>query len=539
MKKINCFCFLLFLVLFTQISFAQDAYPRQDFLDVEHYSFSLKLQDETNAIQGKTTIKINFKEVKEEFFLDFISEKSGKGMTVSEVLCESEKCDFRQENDRLYITIPSSLASQKQLSFDIEYDGVPKDGLIISKNKYGNRTFFGDNWPDRARNWLPSIDHPHDKATCEFKVLAPSKYQVIANGSLVEESDVEEGYRYTHWKTEVPLPTKVMVIGVGEFAVQYLLDEDILLSSWVYPEDREKGFYDYAQAEEIVAFLESIIAEYPYTKLANVQSKTRYGGMENAGNIFYDENTVTGLRAFEALLAHEIVHQWFGNSASEADWHHIWLSEGFATYFTNYYYEKKYGVEKFQERMQADRRRIIQFAERHPNRTLVIDTNITDYNQLLTPNVYEKGGWLLHMLRYLLGEEDFMEGVRKYYEQYQYSNALSDDLKEIFEEVSGKELDWFFEQWLYQPAYPEYSMTWEYQNAEVLLTIEQKQADTFFEQPLEIAFYYEGNQEPQIEVYQPTQKLETLSIPSTEKPIKVVMDPNTWILADIDSQERE
>jgi len=541
MKKINLVLSSLFIVLFLEVSFAQDAYPRQEFLDVEHYNFWIALQDESNEIKAAANIIIYFKETPQEFFLDLIQENNGKGMTVEKVLVGETNLTFRQENNKLYISIPEDLKAEKRLTFRIEYKGTPKDGLVISNNKYGQRTFFGDNWPDRARHWLPTIDHPYDKATCEFIVIAPSKYQVIANGRLIEESDIAENYRYTHWESTVPLPTKVMVIGVGVFAVQYIPLDDILLSSWIYPADRDKGFYDYAQAEEIVVFLESIFGEYPYTKLANVQSKTRYGGMENAGNIFYDENTVTGQRAFEDLLAHEIVHQWFGNSASEADWHHIWLSEGFATYFTNYYFEKKYGVDKFQEMMQSDRKRIIRFTESRPSSTQVIDTTITDYNRLLTPNVYEKGGWILHMLRYLIGEEVFMQGVQQYYEKYKYSNALSDDLKEIFEEVSGEELDWFFEQWLYQPAYPEYDIAWEYseKKSEVSIVIEQKQVETFFEQPLEIALFYENQETPKIEVYKPTQKFEILNIRSKQKPIKVVADPNIWILAKIKVKEKE
>src|SRR5207249_666261 len=121
--------------------------------------------------------------------------------------------------------------------------------------------------------------------------------------------------------------------------------KNIPVSAWVYPQDSAKGFYDYALATEILKFYANYIAPYPYKKLANVQSKTIFGGMENASAIFYAENSVNGERTSEDLLAHEIAHQWFGDMASETSFEHLWLSEGFATYFTDLYFEKKYGKE--------------------------------------------------------------------------------------------------------------------------------------------------------------------------------------------------
>ena len=155
-----------------------------------------------------------------------------------------------------------------------------------------------------------------------------------------------------------------MVIGVAQFAIQYLEAVDnAQISSWIFPQDREKGFYDYALAVPITQWFIDRVGPYPFNKLANVQSKTQFGGMENAGNIFYSERSVTGERNSEGLIAHEIAHQWFGNSASEANWHYVWLSEGFATYFTNLYYEDIYGVENFRERLIQQRNQVIGYAE--------------------------------------------------------------------------------------------------------------------------------------------------------------------------------
>ena len=142
-----------------------------------------------------------------------------------------------------------------------------------------------------------------------------------------------------------------MVFGAADFAVQLAGEhEGIPVSSWIFKEQKEKGFYDYAMALPVLEFFTKNVAPYPYEKLANVQSKTRYGGMENASCIFYYEASVKGDRSSEALIAHEIAHQWFGNSASEANWHHVWLSEGFATYWTHLYFEQTQDKSIFENR---------------------------------------------------------------------------------------------------------------------------------------------------------------------------------------------
>ena len=134
-----------------------------------------------------------------------------------------------------------------------------------------------------------------------------------------------------------------MVIGVADFAVNLsgTINECIPVYSWVYPEDRDKGFYDYAQAAEILPWFIKNVGPYAYKKLANVQSKTRFGGLENANTIFYSEHSVNGNRQSESLMVHEIAHQWFGNYATEKSFAHLWLSEGFATYMTILYMENK------------------------------------------------------------------------------------------------------------------------------------------------------------------------------------------------------
>ena len=355
------FTFLLIAFCFSLASFSQRVYTEYGAIDVKKYKFHISVNDDNNDIQGEAKINLVATSNLESFKLDLeIKDETNKGMTITSISESKNPVKFEHQNNVL--TIFSNITSGEEKTYNITYHGVPKDGLVISKNKYGDRTFFGDNWPNRAHQWLPTVDHPSDKALVEWHVTAPSHYQVIGNGTQIEETDLNNKNTLYVWKTDVPIPTKVMVIGIARFAVQHIGEtNNIPISSWVYPQNKEAGFYDYAIGKDIIDFFIEHVGPYPFTKLANVQSKTRFGGMENAGNIFYFENSVSGERKIENLFAHEIAHQWFGNSASESDWTHVWLSEGFATYFTNLYFEEHYGDKVFKERLQADRETIINY----------------------------------------------------------------------------------------------------------------------------------------------------------------------------------
>ena len=518
---------LPFLALFFVVTVANAQSPA---IDVQHYAFHLELSDESDEIKGRTEVTLRFSEPNvSSFVLDLIGDGAGKGMAVASVTENKKALSFEQANDQVVIELGTPAAQDAEHTFNISYQGTPADGLIIAKNKYGERTFFGDNWPNRARHWLVTNDHPSDKATVEFIVTAPDHYQVIGSGALLEESDLLDGTRLTHWRTDIPIPTKVAVMGAAQFAVQHAGEfREIPIQNWVYPQDREAGFYDFGVTNDIMTYFMDNIGPYEYEKLANVQSKTRYGGMENASNIFYSERAINGDRGNEGLVAHEIAHQWFGNSATEADWQHIWLSEGFATYFTQLYFEHAYGRARMNEGMGRARESVLRFYGRQPNAPLV-NPSITDPNQHLNANSYQKGAWVLHMLRYNIGDDAFWNGIRSYYEKYRNSNASSADLQKEMEAASGKDLSTFFEQWLYKAGQPMLEGSWAYNNGKITINLEQTQQTPLFSVPLEVRVVW-GDRNT-TEVLQISEKQHTFVIDSASAPSQVVFDPNTWLLA--------
>jgi aminopeptidase N len=529
---------IIFLfLLFTAVIFA-DHYPRHKNIDVQHYVFRITINDTTNVIKAETSVEIKFKKpgVK-EFYLDFANKnsQSGKyGMTVTSIKNEQTEVSFKQSDNKLIIYMNSSSKEGGLRTYDIYYSGIPQDGLIISKNKFGDRTFFGDNWPNRAHYWLPTIDHPYDKASCEFIITAPDEYQVIANGTLVEETNLGNGFKLTHWKEDSPLPTKVMVFAAARFAVQYLPSyKCIPIETWVYPQDKEKGFYDFEPAEKIIKLYTKLIGPFPYDKLADVESTTKYGGMENATNIFYGEKEVTGKRRNETSVAHEIAHQWFGDCVSEEDWDHIWLSEGFATFFQNYFTGWEFGNDSLITKLKRDKKLILNYYEEKPN-SPIVDTTITDLNDLLNINSYQKGAWVLRMLEHVLGDKVFWKGIHNYYETYKNKNALTKNFESAMEKSSGKNLSWFFNEWLYKPGQPYLSGNWNYNDKKLVVKLNQIQKESLtFKMPVDLWIYHKsksGSETYSAKKMEVDKREDTFTYSINTKPDSVVLDPGTWVL---------
>ncbi len=227
----------------------------------------------------------------------------------------------------------------------------------------------------------------------------------------------------------------------------------------------------------------------------------------------------------EELLAHEIAHQWFGNTATEKNWQHLWLSEGFATYMTHLYLENKYGIDSLKKRLTTDRKLVVAFAKKR--HTPVVDTTYgNDMMVLLNANSYQKGGWALHMLRRKLGDDIFWQGIRAYYAAYAGKNANTDDLQKVFQDISHQNLDTFFKQWLHTAGQPNLNITWKFNVAanNISVIVEQKQA-ALFEFPLEIATNNGDKQTIMIK-----NKVTSFDITVNAKPSTLIIDPNVNLL---------
>jgi aminopeptidase N len=519
---------IVFLIWLAAAVGHADTYPRQPGVDAIHYAFRLTIDDSSDRIAAETTITVRLADGIRELSLDLASAADGKGMTVSAVTLDGGSVSFAHSGDRLRIPIESK-ASGDDRRLVVTYAGVPAHGLRLIRNIHGDRTIFSENWPNRARQWLPMIDHPYDKASGEFIVTAPSHYQVVANGLLVEETDLASGMRRTHWKQSVPIASWLYALGVARFAVHhYEVVRGIPQQVWVFPQDREQGSQVFElTGRKAFEFFSDWIGPYPYEKLAHVEAAGMGGGTEHASAIFYGEKGVTAGRA---PVVHEVAHQWWGDAVTEKDWDDVWLSEGFATYFTHLYAEQFNGRDAFVRGLRADVQTIVTAQNEAPDQP-IIHRNLADMSKVLNRLVYQKGGWVLHMLRGTIGTEKFWAGIRQYYRRYRNQNASTDDFRQVMEQAAGSSLSWFFDQWLKRPGMPSLRGQWHYDDGARQLQIDlmQVQGGGAYRLPLEVAIIGASGQS-RIERLELTQPTGRFTFAADAEPASVTLDPNSWVL---------
>ncbi|MFP5378297.1 MAG: M1 family metallopeptidase [Vicinamibacteria bacterium] len=519
---------------------AGDTYPRQPGIDVLHYAFTVALSPDSAAIEARAAITLRVVDASaREVALDLVGADAGTGMTVAAVTREGAAVAFTHDGDRLRLPLPAGATAGDQVTFSVSYGGVPREGLRVHATRHGARAVFSENWPNRARHWLPMVDHPYDKATGEFMVTAPAAYQVVANGRLVETRDVGDGRRLTHWRQSAPIASWLYAIAAAPFSVHHAGEVyGTPVQSWVYPEDREAGQALFEETtRSAMTFFTERIGPYPYDKLANIQAAGLNGGIEYASAIFYGEN---GVGEGRGPVVHEVAHQWWGNAVTERDWDDIWLSEGFATYFTLLHTEHAAGRDAFVDGLRRSRDTVLQTTLKLPD-TPVIHRNLDDMDRVLNALVYQKGGWVLHMLRREIGTDRFWEGMREYYRTYRDGNASTDDLRRVMEQVSARDLDAFFSQWLTRAGVPRLEGRWRHDAArgQIVVSVRQTQEGAPYALSLDVGLRMAGALVPRVERVSLDAREATFTFAADAAPDEVVLDPDTWLLFDAGPLVRE
>lgn len=468
--------------------------PYRPGVDVENYALAVELPERGNVIHGDAVLTLRRTARVDTLVLDLVD------LTVDSVLLDGRRTPFARPTGTIAVPLPTGTAGRFEV--EVVYHGAVEDGLIIRTDPEGRWTGFGDNWPNRARYWFPGIDDPSDKATVSWTVTAPAERTVVANGVLLDRTTLPNGWTRTRWRESHPIATYLMVIAAAPL-VEYSLGETACglalgggcVPQMVYTAPEQRGTLPgaFAEAPEIVRYFASLVGPFPYEKLAHLQSSTRFGGMENATAIFYADDAFRHGRMNESLIAHETAHQWFGDAVTEREWSHVWLSEGFATYFAALFVEHAHGESAFHESMRRIRSTVLDDRESVPTHP-VIDTAQKNLLDLLDRNSYEKGGFVLHMLRRQVGDSAFFGALRAYYTAHRDGTALSDDLREAMERASGQQLEWFFDQWLRRPGFIEADVTWTYDPSSHQVSLDVAQGGRYgaFRFPLTVAVR-EGN----------------------------------------------
>jgi len=501
---------------------AADSYPRQTAVDVLHYDVAVELGDGSDLLAGTTRVRLEARQDGvDRLRLDL------EGLTVDAVISGGRPRPFRHEGGRLEVELERPLARGEVGVVEVQYQGRPEGGLLIGRNAHGRRVAFAENWPDHAHRWFPCLDHPYDKATADVAVVAPDRFDVVAPGRLVGTRALLDGRRLTRWSQSVPIPTYCMVIGVAEFAVEPAgVVAEVPLSIWAYPQDAAAAARKFRRSALVLQFLIDTVGPYPFEKLAQVESTTRIGGMENASAIFYAETAFQKEPVTESPVPHEIAHQWFGDSVTPGDWDHLWVSEGFATYFDALFYERLQGPEALKARMARGVEPVKEFHRKRP--APIIDPDLADIPKKLNPFNYQKGAWVLHMLRRLLGDEAFFRAVRAYYRRHAGGNAVTEDVQRVMEAEAGTSLATFFQQWLYQPGLPEYRVAWRWDARSRQAEVAFEQVGGLFDTAVELAFTVGDAQERR--TVRVAGRRQTVRIDLPGPPSSLALDPEGWLL---------
>ncbi|MBN2411289.1 hypothetical protein JXQ31_06320 [candidate division KSB1 bacterium] len=499
-------------------------------IDVLHYDIALQIYPDNKTITGLTILQIVKKTTENtDFYLDFYQ------LNIDSIFVENQKTTFHY--DKQQIEIPFG-AARDTFFVRIYYRGSPgNDGTggffftdrIIFTVGEGLRTYP----PSKLRYWSPSHDVPDDKALLDIRITVPEPLQAFSNGLLVstEKDRINHTATY-HWRESHPIAPYLIAIAVSDYEVlskNYVsvTGDTIPLEFYVTPEKKEKALEDWKDLPLMMKFFEENFYPYPFDRYSMAEVYIG-GAMEHQTMTSYSSGLITGDHRFDYIIVHELAHHWFGDLVTLSDWREIWLNEGFATYCEALYFEwtgDQTVLQNYMTKLASEYFSDVGSSGHFP---------IYDPVYLWGSTVYEKGGWVLHMLRRAIGENNFWEMMRQYIHEFAYGNSTIDDFKRIAEQVSGQDLDWFFTQWIYNSGFPELNVGWEMSKLQtdeykILLTIEQKQkTEKFYHLPVEILFKSETAQKlDTVIVNRPVQSFDfTLQ----DKPDELVMDPDTWLL---------
>ncbi len=358
-----------------------------------------------------------------------------------------ELCDFRQTGDTLEIELPLAIPPGDTFFLTIYYHGAPVWGYFVQTNRYGDTVIYTLSWPSNARCWFPCVDHPADKATATIRVLAPESLRVASNGTEIS-ADTTGGYVLHAWRSDFPLCTYNICFAAAKY--DFWSDTSgsgIPFLYFAYPQDSARARFDWARTPEICDSFQTYYGDYPFAKYGMATTPFGLGGMEHQSMTFLGDGIVTGDRRYEAVVAHELSHSWFGNSVGLADWRDFWMNEGFAVFSEFLFTEIFEGEDAAAQYRRQTMNSYFSSGEDFP---------MYDPEVYLSYTCYNRAGMVLEMLRFMMGDSLFFAAVREYTRRFAYRTVTHDSFMQVFEEFWGDSLNWFFDQWVFYGGYPRF-----------------------------------------------------------------------------------
>jgi len=467
------------------------------------------------------------------------------GCVISEIQVDGITSNYTHEDDYVLVSLPEIMMEGDTLRVLVTYSGriiePNNDGGLLN---VGGLFTFGE--PYGTRMWLACYDFPFDKVTSKMTMIFPDHYDALSNGYLVEEIDLGNGRKRTVWQNDDPVSTYLISLVARDYDI---IDDGVYgvnntpVKFWLYPDFVDVGSYDLGRTGQMLEYYESLFGPYPFNKYDTGMAYI-FGGW---GAMEHQTCTTMGTwlirwgdRRFERIVAHELAHQWWGDYVGPLSFRDIWLNEGFATY-SEPLWDEYFSDEQRNEAIQGLKDSY--FNDDARSRFALYNPPYDPENgidELFSGTVYDKGGLVLHVLRWIIGDEAFFDGLRYYVEQHAFGSATTAEFQENMEHISGMDLSDFFSEWIYQAGYPEYLLD-DYQaetNSDltnVSFTIFQTQNDApLFSTPVPI-YFTNGVLDTLVRFEMEAEAQQTLSVNNLLfEPTSVRFDPVGWILCTAD-----
>jgi aminopeptidase N len=505
--------------------------------DAIHYRIELSIDPEGKHLKGQNTITL--KPLRNDLR---VVELDAQSLKVTAILdARGFPLEFSQADDKLFVDLTKAYNSTDSISFTIKYLLSEAVSGLKFIDAEGDRPLMVSSscFPDKARQWIPCYDYPNDKVTQDMIITTASKYKVLSNGRLIGTTEHADGTSTWHWKQERPHATYLINLSIADYLVVEDSLGDLPINYWVYHSMADRVERVFGKTPYMIDFFNKTYNyKFPWEKYDQVVSPYLTGGAEATSASIIGERVVTDEFSEqdyprEYVVAHEIAHQWWGDLITCRSWEHTWLNESFGTYSDHLYTafdkgdlegdydlleKKNVYLDEFHNRFQ---RPIIYFDYEEPG---------DNFNR----HTYQKGACTLHLLRCILGDDTFFRTISEFLHRHEFEAVSTYDFMKCVQEVSGQNMDWFFEQYFFRPGHPVFTIvkTWDESKKELVITIKQEQDKwenvPIYRIPVRIGLF-KGNKK-EVQEFWLNKKTETIRIRLDDEPDLVRFDDGNYLL---------
>ena len=486
---------LFFTILFGADVNAPFQRTRDREVDIHHIKINISVDINSETVFGHVIHTLSpLSSSMESFSLD------ADDMIIRRVRMDNEDLEFVYSDSKLNIDFFDPINWEDTVDVRVDFSAKPRKGVYFVKpdKTYPDKPMQAWTQGEDMDNhhWVPIYDYPNDKATFETILTVKSNLKAISNGELISIKENNNGTTTWHWKENFPMVAYLISYAIGDYVKVEDNYKGIPVNYWVYKENQNEALRSFGLTTDMMKYFGEVTGiEYPFEKYDQViLDDFMFGGMENitlthnTDRTMHDQYAAPDISS-DGLVAHELIHQWYGDMITTRNWSHAWLNEGFATYFSRKYREYKYGFNEGEYIRLGEIRGYFNANKRWRRST--VQNHFYESMDVFDGHIYAKGSLILNMIHDFLGDDAFGRFIKHYTRIHQYKNVETPDLKKAIEEITGQNMDWFFKQWVYEPGFPEYDVKWDYnqRNKTVKLKIKQLQdlkQNNLFKMPIQV-----------------------------------------------------